>query len=77
MKTRESFRKLLRAEAIIVPRTTLQRHKTLRDAELRKTCGIITTLSKTADYKLKSAKKPVIAVIDKSCQSTDLETLLV
>ena len=44
---------------------------------LRKSCGIITTLSKTVDNKLKSANKPLIAVIDEACQSTELETLLV
>ena len=44
---------------------------------LHKTCGIITTLSKTADNKLKKGKKPVVAIIDEACQSTELETLLV
>ena len=44
---------------------------------LRKSGGVITTLSKTADNKLKQAKKPVIAIVDEACQSTELETLLV
>lgn len=44
---------------------------------IRKTCGLITTLSKTADNKLREAKKPVVAIIDEACQSTELETLLV
>ena len=39
--------------------------------------GIATTLSKTADNKLKNAKKSVAAIIDEACQSTELETLLV
>ena len=57
------------------------RYKMLEDQlmidTMRKSSGIITTLSKTADNKLKSAKKPVIAIIDEACQSTELETLLV
>ena len=44
---------------------------------LRKTCGVVTTLSKAADNKLKKARKPVVAVVDEACQSTELETLLV
>ena len=44
---------------------------------IRKTCGLVTTLSKTADNKLREAKKPVVAIIDEACQSTELETLLV
>ena len=44
---------------------------------IRKSSGVITTMSKTADNKLKNAKKPVIAIIDEACQSTELETLLV
>ena len=44
---------------------------------LRKSKGVITTLSKTGDNKLNKAKKPVVAVIDEACQSTELETLLV
>ena len=31
---------------------------------IRKTCGLVTTLSKTADNKLREAKKPVVAIID-------------
>ena len=44
---------------------------------IRKTCGLITTLSKTADNKMREAKKPVVAIIDEACQSTELESLLV
>ena len=44
---------------------------------LRKSCGVITTLSKTADNKLKHAKSPIVAIIDEACQSIELETLLV
>lgn len=44
---------------------------------LRKSPGVITTLSKTADNKLKEAKKPVVAIIDEACQFTELESLLV
>lgn len=58
-----------------------RRYKKLEDQvmadPLRKSPGVITTLSKTADNKLKEAKKPVLALIDEACQSTELESLLV
>ena len=44
---------------------------------LRKSYGVITTLSKTADNKLKRAKSPIVTIIDEACQSIELETLLV
>ena len=54
-----------------------EREEQLMIDTLRKTYGAITTLSKTADNKLKKARKPLVAVIDKACQSTELETRLV
>lgn len=58
-----------------------RRYKKLEDQlmadPLRKSPGVITTLSKTADNKLKEAKKPVLAILDEACQSTELESLLV
>lgn len=44
---------------------------------IAKSCGLITTLSKSADNKIKAAKKPVVAVINECALSTELETLLV
>ena len=44
---------------------------------IRKTCGLITILFKIADNKLREVKKPVVAIIDEACQSTELETLLI
>ena len=59
----------------------ITRYKVLEDQLMidtfRKSTGIITTLSKTSDNRLKSAKNPVVAIIDEACQSTELETLLV
>ena len=43
----------------------------------RKTCGIITTLSKTADNKLKAANKPIFIVIDEAFQNIELENSVV
>lgn len=43
---------------------------------IRKTTGLVTTLSNTADTTLRRAKRPRLVVIDECCQSTELETLL-
>ena len=51
--------------------------KSVQSHTIRKSSRIVTTLSKIADNKLKNAKKPVVAIIDEACQSTELETLLV
>ena len=44
---------------------------------IRKICELIITLFKIANNKLREVKKPVVAIIDKAYQSTELETLLI
>ena len=47
------------------------------DDEILRQDDLARKTSKTADNTLKKTKKPVVAVIDEACQSTELGTLLV
>lgn len=71
LKSRDFVREKIDAEKEL--------YKFLEDKPMTETiansCGLITTLSKSADNKIKALKKPAVAIINECAWSMELETL--